>query len=276
MFLLDVVGQEQTAVEVLDGAENLSSLGRSLFFGLGKPLKEQELQEPAEKPVLAGLLALGKFLRKVIQIAAVEEPLPLQEVDEHQAIQQHGSVPAALPLVANTLDQFDERKVLLLEVAVEAFGDPFDVEGVTDAGGDFDDAGVAFFVEFADVEDDLPELAHEEVARLALDIQVVSRVTLAGLAFDPVPEALRSGSVEEDQNVLVVLSENLLMDGRPSLGVGDHSAVGSDLEHDSPRKLGDLLPLETFTLYIEGSHLSRRGQRPSKLTDEKLVEIECP
>ena len=210
---------------------------------------------------------MGQLFLKVIEVAAIEEPFLLQEVDEHQAVQQHRGIPTSLPLVTDALNQFNEGKVLLLEVAVESFGDPLHIQSVSDASGDFDDAGVALFVEFADVENNLAKFAHKEVARLAFDVQVVSRIALAGLAFDPVPKALRSGRVEEDQNVFVVLGENLLMDGRPSLRVWNRSAVGSDLEYDSPRKLGDLLPLETFTLDSNEVAFRAVGRdHPSSLT----------
>ena len=75
IVLLDVVRQEQAAVEVLDRAESLSGLGRPLLFGLGEALEEQQLQEAAEEPVLAGLLALGQLVLKVVQVAAVEKAL---------------------------------------------------------------------------------------------------------------------------------------------------------------------------------------------------------
>ena len=136
------------------------------------------------------LLAVGQLVLKVIQVAVVKKPFPLEEVDEHQAVQQYGGVPAALP--SSGMPSISSMKATCSSwnSLVELLGDPLDVEGLADAG-DFDDADVPLFIELADVEDHLAELAEEQVARLALDSSKWSRrVGLAVSPLDPIPEAL--------------------------------------------------------------------------------------
>ena len=51
---------------------------------------------------------------EIIAVAAVEEKLPLKEVDEHHPVEQNGGVPAPIALVSDAFDQFQEGEVLVL------------------------------------------------------------------------------------------------------------------------------------------------------------------
>ncbi len=66
-------------------------------------------------------------------------------------LSKDGGVPAAVALVANTLDEFDEGNVLFLELAVELLGDPFDVEGLLEPGGHFQQGHMAANVEISEI-----------------------------------------------------------------------------------------------------------------------------
>ena len=178
-MLLDLVRQEQAAVEVLDLAEQLAGLLRSFFFRLGEALKEEGLEEFRVIAVLAPRFRFGQLVAEVVLVAAVEKTgrLLLQEVDEHQAVQQDRGVPPPLPLVGDAANQLQEGDVLLLELAKELLGDLFDVQGRLQTLGHLDDADVPFGVEVGQVENHLAELAQEEVARLPLAIQVIAGVS---------------------------------------------------------------------------------------------------
>ena len=166
-------------------------LGGSFLLRLGEALEEERLEELGVEAVLASPSCFVQLVLQVDLVAAVEKPaLLLQEVDEHQPVQQDRGVPAPLPFVADAPDQLQERDVLLLKLAEELLGDTLDVEGRLQPPGHFDDADVALGVEFGEVEDHLAELAEEQVAGLALDVEVVARDLLAVLPLDPVPEAL--------------------------------------------------------------------------------------
>ena len=125
----DAVRQEQAAVEVADFAEQGAGVRAAGGFGLGEAFKEQGLQEDGIEFIGAALPALGEFIREVIAIRAVEEEFFLEKPDEHEAVHQHGRIPAALVVVLDAANEFGELQALDVELAVELFGDALDIEG---------------------------------------------------------------------------------------------------------------------------------------------------
>ena len=108
--------------------------------------------------------------------------------------------------VGDALHQLEEDRVLLLKVVEELLGDLGDVERLADAARHFDDRGVAFGVELAQIEHQRVELANEQVPRLTVEVIVCAGVIAAVLAEDPRPDALASGAVDEDEHMLVVVA----------------------------------------------------------------------
>ena len=215
VFLLDAVRQEQAAVEVLDLAEQLLGLGGPLPLGFGEPFEEERLQElGVDSGPCPGAWIPPACRADRIWLPPSRNPGGFfwRKVNKHQAIQQYRGIPAPLPFVGDATDQFQESDVLILKVAEELLGDAFDVEGGLQPLGDINDADVTLGVEFGEVEDHLAELAEEQVAGLALEVEVIARDLLALLPLDPVPEALCSLSVHEDQKILVVKLDDLLVD----------------------------------------------------------------
>jgi len=50
---------------------------------------------------------------------------------------------------------------------------------------------------------------------------MVARVRLAGLALNPIPEALRARSVGEDEEVFVTVFRDLFLNGDSRFGIRD-------------------------------------------------------
>ena len=65
---------------------------------------------------------------QVIEITVVDEPFALKEINKHQAVEEDGGIPAALLIVGNSLDVFDELNVLVVELTIELFGDALNVQ----------------------------------------------------------------------------------------------------------------------------------------------------
>ncbi len=141
---------------------------------------------------------------EVVYVPVVDEAFPLQKVDEHQTIEQDRGVPAPLLFVRYALDKFDKSNVLAVEFLVKALGNTLDVEGVAEPPGDLHQGHVAGCVELADVENYATELAEEKVARLSLDVEMITREVFAILSLHPAPNALGTCRVQENQQVLVV------------------------------------------------------------------------
>ena len=139
---LDVVGAlqvmlfENAAVHVGHLPDDFGDAGVGPVSDRGRStqaLMEQRQQVLAEEGVelvrpegFPHLLQSGSQVMKV----AVHEPLALDEVDEHEPVQQDGGIPAAVAilLIGNALDPFGERPVILLKLLVEALGHLVDVE----------------------------------------------------------------------------------------------------------------------------------------------------
>lgn len=164
---LQLVMQEQRAVEVGDVAKELLGLLSSLRGGDGEALEEEHLQELGVEAILPALLALCYLVRQVGAVAE-HEALGLKEVDEHEAVEQDARIPLAIGGIADPLDQIDELDVKGLEVVEEALRDLLDVEAGFKPAGDVDDGKLAFLIQFRDVHHDAGELGEEQVAVLAL------------------------------------------------------------------------------------------------------------
>jgi hypothetical protein len=181
-----------------------------------------------------------------------------------------------LPFITDTADQLQERDVLFLKIAEELLGDAFDVEGGLQPPCNFDNADVSFGVEIGKVEDHLVELAEEEVARLTFEIEVIARDLLTVLPLDPVPEALRSLSVDEYQEVLVMEFGDFFLNARACLGVWDRALVSFDLQYDGPGQFGDVAADEIRVPDLDFKRRFSHRSGPTQLIDEETLEVELP
>ena len=129
----DLVHLEHAAVDEGHGADELR---RPPVLRLGRaaePFVEQRQQEVLPVGV-GGVIAAGELgpcqSQPAAQVlgVAVEEAALLDEVDEHQPVQQHRRVPVAVAVVVDALDDIGEGAMLLGELPVEAAGDLLGVE----------------------------------------------------------------------------------------------------------------------------------------------------
>ena len=70
---LDLVGQEEAAIEILDLPENLAGFRAALVLGLGKAFEEQELQEAVIKEVTAQFLGGFELVLQIFLVVVVDE-----------------------------------------------------------------------------------------------------------------------------------------------------------------------------------------------------------
>ena len=206
-----MVRQEQAAVEVADFSEQGANVVTAGGFWFSEAFKEQRVEEDRIEFIRAKFLAAEiELVSQVIDVPVVEEEFFLEKPDEHEAVHQHGGIPAALVFVLDAENEFGELQALDVELAVKLFGDALDIKGFLQSARDFGEGDVALRVEFADVNDHRGEFADEQVAGLAPDIEMVARVRLAGLAFDPIPKTLRTRGVGEYEEVFVAVLRVIL------------------------------------------------------------------
>lgn len=236
-------------------------------------LEKEEPQEFPEVPVSPLLLDRVELVLQVVEVAAVDEPLPLEEPDEHEAVQEHRCVPAAVALVVDAGDEIEEGEVLILELGVELLRDLLDIEALAEAAGDVDDSGVARF-EVGDFEEKRRDLLEEEVTGLAPQILVGAGALAPVLSVDPVPLAAGALAVDEDEEVLVMELRDLAMDGALRVGVGNRAVRRLDLENRDAAELSDRPGLVGRALDIDGRGRLSRGAGPAELLDEERPEGE--
>lgn len=167
---------------------------------------------------------------------AVEEALFLDEVEEHQAIEGDGGVPAALGVVGQPVQELFEGIQFGFEAVVEASGDALHIEGLADAQGDIGEGELLLFLE---ADGEVLEFLQQCFARLGGVVGVfASPLGHAKLAFDPLPDL--AGRVGEDNQVFVSDFGDFALD-QPARAVVGQVALRVRVahEHDQPAFLGD-------------------------------------
>ena len=177
--------------------------------------------------------------------------------------------------VLDAANEFGEFQTLNVEVAVEFLGDALDIEGVLEAAGYFRERDISLRVEFANVHDERGELAQEQIAGLAFDVEMVAGMGFAGLALDPIPEALRARGIGEDEKILRRERRDGGVNGRAAFGVGNRAARRGDFKdvNAGEHRHGCAVELDTaFGLGV--SRLERKGRIvPTEFVDEQLAEV---
>ena len=128
---------EQPAVQIRNAANESFNI-RISFLASQRLVKESE-KEVAVEGVELVLAVLGTHLvESIAEIVSVptQKTFPLNEVNEHQAVECNGGIPLLIGAIADTADELQKRLVLLLEPVVEAFGDPLDIKPGSGAAGD--------------------------------------------------------------------------------------------------------------------------------------------
>src|ERR1041385_8100853 len=92
---------------------------------------------------------------------------PLEEVNKHQPVEHHGCIPAAVSIVVDSFDVFEERDVFLLKLGVELFGYALDIEGLLQALRYIDDWQATALIKLAYVYDHRAELRKKQIAGLS-------------------------------------------------------------------------------------------------------------
>src|SRR5437762_3023537 len=102
---------------------------------------------------------------------------------------------------------------------------------------------------------------------------MIASVGLAGLAFDPVPEALGASGIEKNEKVFDVLLGDVLLDGSARLRVRDAVAYG-DFEGNHPSQLGDRGASVRRFLCLGLDRTAGLGVRPAQLVNKQARELE--
>ena len=202
----------------------------------------------------------------------VQEPLLLDEVDEHEAVEHERRIPLA---VALSLDPFNEAKkgvVLALESFVEAFGDALNVERLAGSPGDECDVQQVLFSE---TEGNALQLLDQRVTMLRGGVNVLSRRgRCPEFAADPLPDLTTVLAVCIDDDVLVSAAPDLVLD-LPTYGVAGEVFSAQRAVHvdDHPAFLSDRPELVVRGVH-RNAELSRGVVVPAELIeDRRKVEV---
>ena len=135
---LQLVRLENAAVDIRHRADDrLNSSVSVAAVGFTQALMEERQQELlVERVELIGAETLPHHpqTRAEITLIVVQEPFLLDEVDEHQPVQQHRRIPSALLAGRDPLHPHREVLVVLLELTVEGLGHLVSVERATHPG----------------------------------------------------------------------------------------------------------------------------------------------
>ena len=90
---------------------------------------EQEVAVEGIELVLALFLCAQRQPVAQVVAVAVEKALALDEIDEHQAVEHDRGIPLAVGALGDAVDELEKRRMLLLELVVEALGHALHVKG---------------------------------------------------------------------------------------------------------------------------------------------------
>ena len=193
---LEVVDLEETTVKEGDSppaapSRSADAISRRLSQSLMEQSQEEDAVELLEPARLARhFRSRLSRLRKVVDVP-VEEPLLLDEVDEHHAVEHERGIPLPVALLRDSVDESLERRQLGPEPLIEPLCDLLDIHRLPDAGCDHRDAQPRLFVEGKGKRLEALEQRFPGLARAERVLTV--RGGLAALPFDPLPALLWYG-----------------------------------------------------------------------------------
>ncbi len=141
--------------------------------------------------------------------------------------------------------------MLRRKVVEKTLGDRLNIQCLSQAARRFGDAEAAMLVQLANVHKHGADLAQEQVARLTPDIQMLARSPLAALALDPIPQALSTLAIQENEQVFIADLRHLTMDGGAGLAVGDLTLGRCHLKHGHAAQFGDRPALKPRAIGIK-------------------------
>lgn len=149
--------------------------------------------------LLGFCLVGGEVVGEVVEVL-VEEAFFLQEVAEHEAVEDDGGEPFAVGGFGDILDGLDEGGVVFLEVVIEVLCDFFcvDEEGRVDAVDDVDDGEGGGG---GDGEGDVVDFFEEELCMgevLVVDVDEVAAVNAADRDGPEVVEGFGGADVDDE------------------------------------------------------------------------------
>ena len=139
---------------------------------------------------------------------------------------------------------------------------------------DFDDTYISLRIKVGEVEYHLAQFSQEQVSGLTIAEQVFPSQGLSVLPLNPVPKALRTIAVDENQQVLVMPFGDLFVNGRSHFRVGDLTLCRLDFKHNGARQFGNVTTVEPRFLHCDLVHLPSRRIRPAQFLNEEPTEIE--
>lgn len=181
---------------------------------------------------------------------AVEEALALEEVDEHEAVEERRGVPFPLRLIRDAADLAEERLTVVVELTVELLGNLLLVEGPLHLRRNVHDGKRVFLL---DGKRELAELLKEALGILT-PVPLVLPVSrgLAPRSVHPQPELLRRRPVDEDEEALRGIPRGLPVDLPAHLPRRDETVgVRRDNEHLCPLLLCDGLQRVEVAVHLD-------------------------
>ena len=232
---------EETTVEIGDVAEQFFEIWRAVLAAPAEALVEETKQEVAVKGVELilpfFLLAALEAMAEVVAVA-VEKPLLLDEIDEHQAVEHDGRIPLAVGHFADAVDERKEGLPVRVEIAVKRLGDALEVEGGARFPAHLDDCDSSLFLRERDVK--RVEFLEQRFAGLSAEKFVsANRERFSGLAPNPHPRLAVAVGRGENNEMLEIRLRELSLNFKPD-SVGWQPAIRSDAEPSGePAFLGE-------------------------------------
>lgn len=155
---------------------------------------------------------------------AVEKPLLLDEIDEHQAVEHDGRIPLAVGHCADAVDEREEGLPVRVEITVKRLGDTLEVEGGAGLPAHLDDCDSSFFLGERDIE--RVEFLEQRIAGLGAEKFVgADRERFPRLAPNPHPRLAGAVGRSENNEMLEIRLGEFSLNFQPG-GVVWQPAIG--------------------------------------------------
>src|SRR6266446_2349035 len=188
---------------------------------------EQKIAIEGMERVLPMLLlhhvqAVGEVVRITVEstwLLCIEEALPLDKVDEHQAVEHQRSIPLAISLRGDPLDEFQESGMFNFEALIEFLGDALYIEGLAHSSGNHSSVELLFLV---DAEGECLQLLCQEFAGLAFMQSVIMwGKRLAGFTLHPLPYLVLPGRIHVDEDMLIGMFRHFTLNATEQMVSGN-------------------------------------------------------
>ena len=131
MKFLNLVFLEDAAVKVGHISKQSFISSGAFVFRFCKSFKEKRAEKGSVVLVCAVFSTTQQICLEIVRVV-IQEALLLDEIDEHQAVEYDGNVPALHLFIGNPIQELEKCVVFLFEVVVKSLGDLFNVKGGAD------------------------------------------------------------------------------------------------------------------------------------------------